>query len=411
MKAIFNSIPVLMFFLILPTISWSQPVDEEKEFLKCYMSADYARAASLLEKEIDELKNKQQDTENNFNKLYIKYLQLSYIYAWKLNDPEKALKFYMELTQLRQSYKYSEKIPAFELLNIADVYESKKDLLKAEQCYRKLLNELSSFKDKEDDDVSIIMADELIRLVKYQIDGINLKSGKATLLPELKFSSVMLQSILPFLYVSLFPVMECESNLVSQTSLTEYIKKSPNNVSSMFFNYSLILSAAGESIDEPSEQAMTAYIAKYPDSYCALLLRYMFYNYYIESSQKKKAETLMLELKAIGKKRGMRLVIGPEEKFSSPEKTWAIYTKALSEGDIPLALDCHAAGGNKYSEIFQVVGREKLKEMALKMRSIGKITADQTTAKYRIKRDLKGEDITFYIYFTNINGEWKILEY
>jgi hypothetical protein len=178
----------------------------------------------------------------------------------------------------------------------------------------------------------------------------------------------------------------------------------------MFFNFSLILSAAGDYIDESSEQAMTAYISKYPESYCALLLRHMFYKYYIESDQKKKAVTLMAELEAIGHKRGMRLIIGPDERFSSPEKTWATYKNALMEGDIPLALECYVGGETILSQVSQDIDLNQLKEMAVKMGPIEKITSDQSTATYRITGGIEGEDITFDIHFININGEWKISE-
>src|SRR4030042_437871 len=321
------------------------------------------------------------------------------------------MKLYQELIQLRPSYKDGSEMPAFELLYIADLYEWKKDIPNAEEYYQRFLNELVSLKENEHDDVSIILDDELIRFTKYQIDGINLKSDKALLLPELKLSSIMFQNILPFLYIAFSPIEEYESTVAVQTGLTEYIKKSPNSISYMFFNFSLILSAAGDYIDESSEQAMAAYIAKYQESYCALLLRYMFYKYYMESDQKHKAQTLMAELEAIGHKRGMRLIIGPDERFSSPEKTWATYKKALIEGDIPLALECHAPGDNSYSEIFQVIGVDQLKELGLEMRPIEKITSDQTTAEYGIKSDIEGEEISFDIRFVNINGEWKILEY
>jgi hypothetical protein len=97
-------------------MSSAQAADLKKEITESYISADYARTAGLLEKDIDQLKNKQQDTKNVFVELYNKYLWLSHIYAWKLNNPEEALRRYMELIQLRQSYKDSAEMPAFELL-------------------------------------------------------------------------------------------------------------------------------------------------------------------------------------------------------------------------------------------------------------------------------------------------------
>lgn len=80
-------------------------------------------------------------------------------------------------------------------------------------------------------------------------------------------------------------------------------------------------------------------------------------------------------------------------------------------GDLALALECHVPNNNKYEQIFKVMGKDKLKEMAEKMNPIGKITLDNMRAKYRIARNQKGNEITYYIYFSNINGEWKIVQY
>lgn len=411
MKPLIISIQVFIFYLILSIITCAQASDTEEMMLKSYLNADYVTVASLLEEEIGQLENNKKDTRSAFRKLYNKKIMLAYIFAWKLNNPKEALKIYKDVNQLRQSYKDSAKIPAIELLNIAEVYESEKELSKAEKYYRRFLNEITSFKKNENDDFSIMIADELIRLTKYQIDSINLKKDVELLLPELKFSSIMAQGILPVLYASIFPLARYENDIVLETGLNEYIKKNvPENLSYMFFEFSLIIITGEDNMDESIEQAYT-YIAKYPQSYFSLLLRHMLYKYYSESDQKRKAEVLLAELKEIGKNRGMEMIIGPDERFSSPEKTWATYKKALIEGDITLALECHVPGDNEYAEIYQAMGPERLNEMALKMRPIEKITSDETSAKYRIKRDLNGTDITYFVYFTNINGEWKILQY
>jgi len=107
----------------------------------------------------------------------------------------------------------------------------------------------------------------------------------------------------------------------------------------------------------------------------------------------------------------MELIVNPDRRFSSPEKTWETYKKALMEGDIDLALECHIRNRNKYKEIFKLMGKDKLKKMAEKMNPIGKITMNDMRAKYRIRRNQKGNEISYYIYFSNVNGEWKIVQY
>ena len=179
----------------------------------------------------------------------------------------------------------------------------------------------------------------------------------------------------------------------------------------MVFGYMLLLNAAGGSVDESSEKAMEAYLSKYPQGYFSLSLRYLLYKFYEESGQKQKAEKLMAELESIAQKRKMDLIVDPDKRFSSPEKTWETYKKALIEGNMDLAMECHIPGHNKYREIFSVLGKDEMKKMAIKMKPIGKITFDEMRAKYRITRDHEGNEITYYIYFSNINGEWKIAQY
>ncbi len=45
------------------------------------------------------------------------------------------------------------------------------------------------------------------------------------------------------------------------------------------------------------------------------------------------------------------------------------------------------------------------------MKPIQKITEDKGNAKYRIIRNVNGTEITFYIYFVNVLGNWKIDHY
>ena len=156
---------------------------------------------------------------------------------------------------------------------------------------------------------------------------------------------------------------------------------------------------------------MEAYLAKYPESYYSLQLRYLFYKYYKESGQDKKAEKLSKDLEKIGRARGIELIIEPDKRFSSPEKTWETYRSALIAGDIDLALECYVPGQWQHKKILTVLGNEKVKGLGREMGKIEKITASETRAEYMIKRKQKGTEITYWIYFQNIDGEWKIQEF
>ena len=61
--------------------------------------------------------------------------------------------------------------------------------------------------------------------------------------------------------------------------------------------------------------------------------------------------------------------------------------------------------------IRRAMGDDEMKRKVEEMRSIQKIIEEDGRAKYRIKRKIGDKDITFYIYFVEVFGRWKILRY
>jgi hypothetical protein len=102
----------------------------------------------------------------------------------------------------------------------------------------------------------------------------------------------------------------------------------------------------------------------------------------------------------------------PDKRFSSPDKTWRLYKSALIAGDFELAHNCLMPRfAEEHDAIRKAIGDEKMKEKAKAMRPIEKVTEEDEAAKYRIKRKMGDQDITFYIYFVRVFGNWKILRY
>ncbi len=411
----------IFFVLILLSVysheSYSSPATELDQKIKnAYIKADYITTTKLLEEQITQLKEKASESKGrNFFDLYRKNILLAYIYAWKLNKPDLALTEYQKVIELRQSLEKISKSPPFEFLYIAEIYEMKNDLSKAREYYQTLLNELIAFKEDGNDSELVIMTDDFRNLIKYQIDGINLKAPKsekrAPLLKRIKLSSQLTHTIAMFFAPFVVVAAEYDFSVVQKTDLVSYIRQSPSNVSSMILNYAFVLNASADSVDESAEKAMEAYLLKYPESYYSLSLRYLFYKFYKENEQAEKAEQLTKELEKIAKKRGVEIIIGPDKRFSSPEKTWEIYRNALIEGDIDTIMESYVPGIWKERKIFTLMGKEKLKKMAEKMGDIERITGNDKRAKYRIKQKYSDQDISFYINFLNIDGEWKIYEF
>jgi tetratricopeptide (TPR) repeat protein len=411
MKKIF-SISLLFILLFTPVLSLrcdAENIDIEIE--QSYINSDFESSAKLLEQKISQFKGKLPAGRRSALQIYMNQLLLAHIYAWKLNKPEKSLEIYEELIQLNKTGKGKRKMPALEFLYTAELYAAKNNLQEAEKYYQMFMIDLSELKEREHDNLSSMFADELIKFTKYQIDGIRLKMGGEHRLKKLKLSSAMTPNMALIFSMALVPAARYETLVAMRTDLSTYIQQNTANISSMVIDYGLLLQATGGSVDKSSEKAMKAYLSKYPEGYFSLSLRYLFFKFYQESGQKKKADMLLAELDNIARKRGMELIVNPDKRFSSPEKTWETYKKALMAGDLDLALECHIPNNNKYRQIFKLMGKDKMKKMAEKMNPIGKITLDDMRAKYRITRNEKGNEITYYIYFSNINGEWKIVQY
>jgi len=411
MKKIFS---IFLLFVLLFTPVLSLKCDAENidiEIEQSYINSDFESYAKLLEQKISQFKGKLPAGRRSALQIYMNQLLLAHIYAWKLNKPEKSLEIYEELIQLNKTGKGKRKMPALELLYTAELYAVKNNLQEADNYYQMFLKDLSELKEREHDNISIMFADELTKFTKYQIDGIRLKLGGEYLLKKLKLSSALTPNMALFFSMALVPAARYETLVAMKTDLPTYIRKSKANISSMVFCYGLLLQAADGSVNKSSERAMKTYLSKYPEGYFALSLRYLFFKFYQESGQHQKADNLLAELDNIARKRGMELIVSADKRFSSPEKTWETYRRALMAGDLDLALECHVPNNNKYEQIFKLMGKDKLKKMAEKMHPIGKITLDNMSAKYRITRNQKGNEITYYIYFSNINGEWKIVQY
>lgn len=105
-------------------------------------------------------------------------------------------------------------------------------------------------------------------------------------------------------------------------------------------------------------------------------------------------------------------VVTPDHRFSSPESTWSRYKEALLHSNIDEAMECFSPDSVKrYREVFNALGKDRMKQMAADMRPIQKITQSADSAKYRIRRSEQGQEITYYIYFVNAFGNWKIQQF
>jgi hypothetical protein len=105
-------------------------------------------------------------------------------------------------------------------------------------------------------------------------------------------------------------------------------------------------------------------------------------------------------------------IANPDPQFSSPEKTWTVYKNAMIRGDFDSAYKCLMPRyQKKFRSIVEAIGEERMSKMANAMSPIEKVISYENSAKYSFIRNIEGKDITFYVYFIRVFGEWKIDRY
>jgi hypothetical protein len=385
------------------------------EIKNAYTNGDYKSTITLLEQDIARLKESaSKEKRFNFFDLYRKYIFLAYIHAWKLHDPDTALKTFREVSGLRRSFTEAERFPPFELMYIAEIHESRNNLAEARDAYQTLLTELGKLQEKEHDDISSMITGDVVNLIKYQIDGINLKDPSTDappLLNRIRLSSGFHLQMAALSARFVVATAEYDFKAAQKTGLAGYIEQSPSNLSSMVLNYALVLTASASSVDESDEKALKAFLAKYPDSYYSLFLRYYFYKYYQENRMPEKSEGLLEEIEKIAVTRHIEITTGPDERFSSPEKTWDTFRNALSTGDIDTVMECYVPGTSMERRVFSLMNKDQLRQMSEEMGDIERVTGNEKRAEYRIKRTFGEKNVSFPMNFVNMDGEWRMYEF
>ncbi len=410
---------ILSFFLVLLVSFPNQSLSAQTldpEIAKFYNAADFEGAARIIEQQIGGLKEKRLKNEPiNIGDFFTRYFLLANLYAWRLEKADLAILKYTEFHELRKSSSRTKPVPSMEFLYTAEIYEKQKALSRAEEYYRMFLKELVAMqemgKEEGTDPISMTLDEDYINLAKYQIDSLFFQKPSAgeykPLLKKVKKPSPFTLQLVPSFAILLTPTMEYDALLTKGMDLADAIRQSPMNFASSFQNYVRIVSLAAGSVTESSERALEAYLKKYPESYHSLPLRYLFYKYYRDNGPKEKGEQLARELKEIGKKRRMEIMIEPDQRFSSPEKTWALFNRALAAGDLETASEC-VLPGQLRTRALREMGPEERKGLAKKISYIEKETASKEEAQYTVKEHKEDEEGIASFKFYRIDGEWKI---
>jgi len=261
-------------------------------------------------------------------------------------------------------------------------------------------------------DEGTMFSEEFARIAKYQLDGMGVASGKAgKYLKRVKVSSLRSPIIAQYLTMAAtpFPIqIKLLSSGEPHYELTAAIKQCPHDLGSMILYYAAIVGSIKKSVNDVSERELKAYLDKFTEDYYALFLRASFIKIYRDKGDVQKAEKLEQELKAIAEKRGIEIIVGMDNQFSSPEASWETYKDALKRGDIEDIVECSYKVRVMSRAELKKIDIEMLKKMGENFRKIEKVSIDGNRAKYRRHSIKDGKDVVGTEYFTNVDGEWKV---
>ena len=97
--------------------------------------------------------------------------------------------------------------------------------------------------------------------------------------------------------------------------------------------------------------------------------------------------------------------------LSSPEAVWDHFKTAMLKGNYDLALECCCPENNNFVQRLTKFGQVKTNRVFSSVTSIEKVFQDNASAQYKVHRNINGTDLTTYVSFANIEGQWKITNY
>lgn len=308
----------IIFFFCLASVLFPFDLNATEggaEILQAYQRADYATAIKLLEEKIKRSEERGGGSDKTvYQDIYSNYILLGHIHAWKLGNLDKGLNAYEKAAKIRTSNEQMKGLFPVEGFLIADILERSGDLVGAKKYYLSILENPKKKGEKAYNELSALLRDELLQYLKYQIDGISLKSKDfRPLLPNLNLSSASARLIVAEFFVLMFvPQIEMATQMPGQEDLLKHIKQTDTQMEEMFLELSWIINASTGSVTPSSEKALEAFLMKYPDQYWSFLLGGAFYDFYRKNGQSDKADRLFNHLSKLAEKRGIDLVIPPD---------------------------------------------------------------------------------------------------
>ena len=402
----------------------------EQEINKVYYSAlrlfkakKYKETLPMFYSAVDQFEklyaSHPQQFKSYFNKITSIRIILADYYRWKVKDINKAIEQYDKLIATLKNFGSDSKALVPYFFALAEIYEKDvKDYDKAVECYKEVLKPFVGPKNIKPDEK--VLAEWFLDWVNFRIERIKvmeLKQQPAFTRRTLKYPNlgyVTLSMLGAYLIGP--PETFVDEDIFNPGSAPQgpdifdkFYERYPGSFKTMFMGLALFHQLLK---DKPDIAIVVAekIIRSYPDDLNTVMLCLEVADLYKSQQNMKKYKEYLEKGRKAATALNVELAIGPDPRFATPEDTWRLMVESLKKDDIDTAAACFSLhSSEKYRQIFTEISN--VKEIAADMGPIQKITMDAESAKYRILRKQNGQEITYFIYFVNILGEWKIEDF
>lgn len=350
------------------------------------------------------------------NKIAPIHRTLAGYYRWKAKDIDKAIAEYEKLIATLEKYEPDKRssVPYWSILG--EMYETEvKDYRKAAACYRKRLGLLRA--EEEADTEFAFITDWSVKYTNFLIERIEvlkLKERESFSRMTLKYPNVGYGFLMSFG----FPVSaggffdedlaDYGGEFNSSEVFDKLYAKYPESYNMLFLGITVFHQFLKDGAVNDAELLFERLKKSYPHEIHVVMLQLDLAYHYKEKNNARQYEEALDEGLKMAKALNIELVLGPDSKYSSPEKTWNIFLESLEAGDIEAAVECFApTSQTKYKEIFTVM-KDHLNEMATDMGKISRVEEYEGRAEYEIIRTEHGQAYSYPLYFVDMLGEWKI---
>lgn len=361
--------------------------------------------------------------KSSFNQIRAIRSTLAGYYRWKVKDINKAITEYEKLISILEKHEQDKRLITPYWFALGEIYEKDiKDYSKAFTCYKTIESLMSAKTDERDSEAELLGNWYLdwISFLAEKINVLKLKQQESFSHRTLKYPNIAYGFFMSFMGPSLG---FSPGNFVDEDFLNygeEYVNievfdrlytKYPESYQMLFFGTTLFRQFLKENKMDNARLISERLIKFYPDDLNTIILNFELADIYKKQNAENKYKATLEDALKRAKSFNIDIILGPDSKFSSPEKTWQLFVESLQKSDIDTAIECISPSSkHKYRMVFSTL-KDRLNEIASNMNKIGKIKEDAEMAKYRIRKMENGKEITYYIYFVNILGEWKIEQF